>query len=74
LRGEFFAARRLEYKWAESIIAEEKVGAGGVGSWRRRRRARKAQRIYAEEERLTANADFRASSGWSAQSGSCAFM
>jgi hypothetical protein len=32
LRGEFFAARRLEYKWAESIIAEEKVGASGMGT------------------------------------------
>jgi F-box/leucine-rich repeat protein 2/20 len=74
LRGEFSAARRLEYKWAESIITQESVGAGGVGSWLRRRRARRAQRIYAEEERLTANAGFRASSRWSAQSGSCAFM
>jgi F-box/leucine-rich repeat protein 2/20 len=74
LRGEFSAARRLEYKWAESIVTQERVGAGGVRSWRRRRRALKAQRIYVEEERLTANAGSRASSRWSAQSGSCAFM
>jgi F-box/leucine-rich repeat protein 2/20 len=74
LCGKFSAARRLEYKWAESIITQESVGAGGVGIWRRRRRARKAQRIYAEEGRLTANAGFRASTRWSAQNGGCAFM
>jgi len=46
------------YKWAESIITEEKVGAGGMGSWRRRRRARKARRVYPEEGGLTVSADF----------------
>jgi F-box/leucine-rich repeat protein 2/20 len=74
LRGEFFAARRLEYKWAESVIAEEKVGASGMGSWRRRRRARKARRVYAEEGGLTVSAGFGASTRWSAQNGGCAFM
>ena len=74
LRGEFSAAQRLEYKWAESIIAQESVGAGSVGSWRRRRRARKAQKIYAEEEGRIAEYGVRASSRWSAQSGSCALM
>jgi F-box/leucine-rich repeat protein 2/20 len=74
LRGNFFAARRLEYKWAEFIIAEEKVGAGGMGSWRRRRGARKARRVYAEEGVLTVSADFGSSTRWSAQNGDCAFM
>jgi len=74
LRGEFSAAQRLEYKWAESTIAQESVGADSVGSWLRRRRARKAQKIYAEEEGRIADDGVRASSRWSAQSGSCALM
>lgn len=74
LRGEFSAARRLEYRWAESMVAKEEIGAGGVGSWRRRRRARKAQRIYAEEEGLAVSTGVGVLRRWSARSGICAFM
>jgi F-box/leucine-rich repeat protein 2/20 len=73
LRGEFFAARRLEYTWAESIIAKEKLGVSGMGIWRRRRRARKSRRVYAEEGGLTVSAGFGALTRWSAQNGGCAF-
>ncbi|KXL46332.1 hypothetical protein M433DRAFT_77894 [Acidomyces richmondensis BFW] len=50
LRGDFTAARRLERKWAEFMIAQEEAGAGGAGSRRRRRRAREAQMLHADEE------------------------
>jgi len=50
LRGDFTAARRLERKWAEFMIAQEEAGAAGAGSRRRRRRAREAQMLHADEE------------------------
>ena len=50
LRGDFMAARRLERKWAEFMIAQEEAGAAGAGSRRRRRRAREAQMMHADEE------------------------
>ncbi|CAK3884042.1 F-box LRR-repeat [Lecanosticta acicola] len=50
LRGDFMAARRLERKWAEYMIAQEEAGAQGVGRRRRQRRAREAQMMHADEE------------------------
>lgn len=50
LAGDFGAARRLEKKWAEFMMAQEEAGAGGAGSRRRRRRAREAQMMHADEE------------------------
>ncbi|KAK4895879.1 hypothetical protein LTR27_006049 [Elasticomyces elasticus] len=50
LRGDFSAARRLERKWAEFMIAQEEAGAQGAGSRRRRRRAREARMMHADEE------------------------
>jgi F-box/leucine-rich repeat protein 2/20 len=50
LRGDFAAARRLERKWAEFMIAQEEMGADGAGSRRRRRRAREAQMMHADEQ------------------------
>ncbi|KAK3723517.1 hypothetical protein LTR37_001769 [Vermiconidia calcicola] len=50
LRGDFLAARRLERKWADFMIAQEEAGAAGAGSRRRRRRAREAQMMHADEE------------------------
>ncbi|KAK5127713.1 hypothetical protein LTR08_004322 [Meristemomyces frigidus] len=49
LRGDFLAARRLERKWAEFMVAQEEAGAAGAGSRRRRRRAREAQMMHADE-------------------------
>ena len=50
LCGNFLAARRLERKWADFMIAQEEAGAAGAGSRRRRRRAREAQMMHADEE------------------------
>ena len=50
MRGDFAAARRLERKWADFMIAQEEAGAGGAGSRRRRRRVREAQMMHADEE------------------------
>ena len=50
MRGDFMAARRLERKWAEYMIAQEEAGAHGVGRRRRQRRAREAQMMHADEE------------------------
>lgn len=49
LKGDFAAARRLEKKWAEFMMAQEEAGAAGAGSRRRRRRAREAQMMHADE-------------------------
>lgn len=54
MRGDFMAARRLERKWAEFMMAQEEAGAGGAGSRRRRRRAREAQMMHADEEDVNA--------------------
>jgi F-box/leucine-rich repeat protein 2/20 len=50
MRGDFYAAARLEKKWADFMIANEEAGASGVGGRRRRRRAREAQMMHADEE------------------------
>ncbi|TKA30978.1 hypothetical protein B0A50_01946 [Salinomyces thailandicus] len=49
LRGDFTAARRLERRWAEFMIAQEEAGAAGAGGRRRRRRAREARMMHADE-------------------------
>ncbi|KAI1196634.1 F-box domain-containing protein [Nemania serpens] len=50
LRGDFAAATRLERKWADYMQAVEEAGATGAGIRRRRRRAREAQLLHANEE------------------------
>ena len=50
LRGEFSAAKRLERKWADFMMAQAEAGASGAGGRRRRRRAREAQATHADEE------------------------
>ena len=50
LRGDIAAARRLEKKWAEYMVASEDAGATGAGSRRRRRRLREAAAVHADEE------------------------
>jgi len=50
LKGDLHAAKCLERKWAEYMMTNEEVGAGGAGLRRRRRRAREAQLLYADEE------------------------
>jgi F-box/leucine-rich repeat protein 2/20 len=74
LRGDFPAARRLEHKWAEFIVAREAIDEGGVRSWRKRLRARNVQRIYTEEESGTVDIGIDVVKRWSTRSGSCALM
>lgn len=50
MRGDFMAARRLERKWAEFMIASEEANAMGPRAHRREQRRRVAQRTHAEEE------------------------
>ncbi|KAF1827751.1 RNI-like protein [Dissoconium aciculare CBS 342.82] len=50
IRGDFIAARRLDRKWTDFMMAQEEADAGGAGSRRRRRRAREAQMMHADEE------------------------
>ena len=50
LKGDLPAAGRLERKWAEYMVANEEAGADGAGIRRRRRRAREAQMMHADEE------------------------
>ncbi|CRK22678.1 hypothetical protein BN1708_003614 [Verticillium longisporum] len=50
LRGDFAAASRLERRWADYMQANEEAGATGAGHRRRRRRAREAQMLHADEE------------------------
>lgn len=71
LRGDLFAASRLERKWAEYMIANEEAGAGGTGAGarRRRRRAREAAALHADEEDGLARGGRRR-----ARSGGCAVM
>jgi F-box/leucine-rich repeat protein 2/20 len=77
LRGDFAAARRLERKWAEFMIAQEEMGADGAGSRRRRRRAREAQMMHADEQQ-GGDAGLGAGVGGGrrrrARSGGCAIM
>jgi len=74
LRGEFSAARRLQHRWADFINAREAINEGGVRSWRKRLRARIAQRIYTEEESGTVGIGIGVVKRWSTRSGSCALM
>ncbi|BCR85325.1 F-box domain protein [Aspergillus chevalieri] len=46
LRGDLAAASRLDRKWADYMMATEEAGATGMGVWRRRRRAREAERLF----------------------------
>lgn len=75
LRGDLMAARRLERKWAEFMVANEEAGAAGAGSRRRRRRAREAQMMHADEEDVNA-AGLGVGGGRRrrARSGGCAVM
>jgi F-box/leucine-rich repeat protein 2/20 len=50
LKEEFNAAARLEWKWADWVMLNEEAGIGGAGARGRRRRAREAQMIHADEE------------------------
>lgn len=50
LRCDLPAAGRLERKWADYMQASEEAGVGGAGTRRRRRRAREAQMVHANEE------------------------
>ena len=52
MRGDFIAARRLERKWAEFMIAQEEASTTGGGRRRRERRARQAQLMHADEEEV----------------------
>lgn len=82
MRGDFAAARRLERKWAEFMIAQEEAGAQGAGSRRRRRRAREAQMMHADEEDGSAGSGSGSAGGIGvgggrrrrARSGGCAVM
>ncbi|KAI5370199.1 Putative F-box domain, leucine-rich repeat domain superfamily, F-box-like domain superfamily [Septoria linicola] len=49
MRGDFIAARRLERKWAEFMIAQEEASTVGGGRRRRERRARQAAAMHADE-------------------------
>ena len=49
LKGELARATLLERKWAEYMVATEEAGAQGSGWRRRRRRAREAERVHADE-------------------------
>jgi F-box/leucine-rich repeat protein 2/20 len=50
LKGDLPAASRLGRKWRDYMMASEEVGVGGAGIRRRRRRAREAQMLHADEE------------------------
>lgn len=50
LRGDLPGAARLERKWGDYMMANEEAGVGGAGVRRRRRRAREAQMLHADEE------------------------
>ena len=50
LRSDLPASKRLERKWAEYMMANEEAGTGGAGLRRRRRRAREAAMMIADEE------------------------
>jgi F-box/leucine-rich repeat protein 2/20 len=50
LRGNHAAAKRLERKWADYMMATEEAGVAGAGARRRRRRARDAEALFAEDD------------------------
>lgn len=75
MRGDFMAARRLERKWAEFMIATEEAGALGAGQRRRRRRAREAAMMHADEEDIsTPGSGVGGGRRRRARSGGCAVM
>ncbi|KAJ2898708.1 putative f-box domain protein [Zalerion maritima] len=49
-RCDFSSASRLCVKWKEYMQATEEAGVSGTGLRRRRRRAREAQQVHADEE------------------------
>ena len=63
LRGELARATLLERKWAEYMVATEEAGAQGSGWRRRRRRAREAERVHADEQDEVRGGRRRARSG-----------
>lgn len=63
LRGELARATLLERKWAEYMVATEEAGATGAGWRRRRRRAREAERVHADEQDEIRGGRRRARSG-----------
>lgn len=74
-RGDFLAARRLEKKWAEFMLAQEEANTAGNGSRRRRRRAREAQMMHADEEDVgTHGLGVGGGRRRRARSGGCAIM
>ncbi|KAF7187426.1 F-box/LRR-repeat protein 2 [Pseudocercospora fuligena] len=75
MRGDFIAARRLERKWAEFMIASEEANALGGGRRRRERRARQAQMLAADEEDVhTPGSGVGGGRRRRARSGGCAVM
>lgn len=75
LRGDFAAARRLERKWADFMIAQEEAGAANSSTRRRRRRLREAQMMHADEEDSnTAGSGIGGVRRRRARSGGCAIM
>ena len=68
LKGELARATLLERKWAEYMVATEEAGAQGSGWRRRRRRAREAERVHADEQDELRGGRRRA------RSGGCAVM
>lgn len=68
LKGELARATLLERKWAEYMVATEEAGAQGSGWRRRRRRAREAERVHADEQDEVRGGRRRA------RSGGCAVM
>jgi len=50
LRGDLAAAARLERRWADYMMMNEEAGVPGAGVRRRRRRAREAAMLHADEE------------------------
>ena len=63
LRGDAAAAKRLERKWADYMVANEEAGAGGANARRRRRRLREAQTVHADEEGVQRGGRRRARTG-----------
>ena len=63
LKGELARATLLERKWAEYMVATEEAGAQGSGWRRRRRRAREAERVHADEQDELRGGRRRARSG-----------
>jgi hypothetical protein len=58
LRCVIFAARRLERRWIEFVMAQEEMEAGGGGRIFKRRMARKAQMRLVDEMSLSVRTEF----------------